>query len=75
MYNFTTNSKTFNLPNSSNLILAISCPNKEIITSQTLRVEPLKIIFVQNDQDFRNQSTKIVLKQLYTNFFRISPPL
>ena len=52
MYKFTTNSKTFNLPNSSNLILAILCPNKEIMTSQTLRVEPLKIIFVKNDQDF-----------------------
>ena len=60
MFKFTTNSKTFNLPNSSNLILAILCPNKEIMTSQTLRVEPLKIIFVKNDQDFRNQRTKIV---------------
>ena len=60
MYKFTTNSKTFNLPNSSNLILAIICPNKEIMASQTLRVEPLKIIFVKNDQDFRNQRTKNV---------------
>ena len=60
MYKFTTNSRIFNLPNSSNLILAILYPNKEIITSQTLRVEPLKIIFVKNDQDFRNQRIKIV---------------
>ena len=60
MYKFTTNSKTFNLPNSSNLILAIVCPNKEIMTLQTLRVEPLKIIFVKNEQDFRHQRTKIV---------------
>ena len=30
------------------------------MTSHTLRVEPLKIIFVKNDQDFRNQRTKIV---------------
>ena len=49
MDKFATNSKTFNLPNSSNLILAISCPNKDIMTSQILRVEPLKIIFVKND--------------------------
>ena len=49
MYKFRTNSKTFDLPNSSNLILAILCPNKEMVTSQTLRVESLKIIFVKND--------------------------
>ena len=30
------------------------------MTSQTLRVEPLKIIFVKNDQEFWNQRTKIV---------------
>ena len=60
MYKFTINSKTFNLPNLSNLIFAILWPNKEIMTSQTLRIEPLKIIFVKNDQDFWNQHTKIV---------------
>ena len=36
MYKFTTNSKTFNLPNSSNFILAILYPNKEIMMSETL---------------------------------------
>ena len=60
MYKFKANSKTFNLSNSSNLILAILCPNKETMTSQNYRVEPLKIIFVKNDQDFQNQGTKIV---------------